>query len=611
VTATPAAASGFVEANGVSFSLNGAPWRPIGFNQYRLTSAPGGYVCDGGYGAISDASLGQRLDEMKAAGANVVRTWFFQSYFDGGGWRPFDRLLTAAASRGMTVIPVLVNQFADCEPASIEKNIGFYDYAFRSPGFGYGRSFKDYAQMVAAHYADNRTIAFWQLVNEAEAQYQGCPPNAATVLRSFAGEMRAALRSVDPNHLVSLGTIGSGQCGASYLEYKYVHEAVDICEVHDYGSPQSAMPGDAFNGIALRIEQCKELGKPIFVGEAGIRADVGPDGSATGAVTQSTLETRARFFKAKIAQQFAAGMNGYLIWEKLLENSDSSFNLAGERFGVGRLGVGAAEDPLVQVMRDAAPRPSPAISSGPTGQTSSPTPTFTFASGDPTATFECRLDGAAFARCVSPYTTPPLALGAHTFEVRAVNSAAATDPTFARRTFTVDEPPTAAYTPSTYAAVLGQTVSFDGRASSDPDGSIVSYRWVWGDGTPDGSGATATHAFRTTGRRSVGLYVTDADGQTAAVGHGLTVGDEPPAAAYTPSAYSPRLGQTVSFDGRASSDPDGSIVSYRWVWGDGTPDGSGPTASHAFTTTGLRSVGLYVTDSDGQTAAAGHGITVG
>ena len=111
------AAPHFVAASGTQFQLGGRPWKPIGFNQYRLTAVPGGYVCDGGYGAIGDVSLGARLDDMKAAGANVVRTWFFQSVVDGGGWAPFDRLLRAAASRGMTVIPVLVNHYPDCEPS--------------------------------------------------------------------------------------------------------------------------------------------------------------------------------------------------------------------------------------------------------------------------------------------------------------------------------------------------------------------------------------------------------------------------------------------------------------------------------------------------------------
>ncbi len=173
-----------------------------------------------------------------------------------------------------------------------------------------------------------------------------------------------------------------------------------------------------------------------------------------------------------------------------------------------------------------------------------------------------------------------------------------------------DELPTAAYTPSTYTPAIGQTVSFNGTASNDPDGTIATYRWAWGDGTPDGSGPTPTHVFTTTGTHSVGLYVTDSDGKTAAVGHGITVGDELPTAAYTPSTYTPAIGQTVSFNGTASNDPDGTIATYRWAWGDGTPDGSGPTPTHVFTTTGTHSVGLYVTDSDGKTAAVGHGITV-
>ncbi|MEA2299054.1 MAG: hypothetical protein QOF77_1990 [Solirubrobacteraceae bacterium] len=180
----------------------------------------------------------------------------------------------------------------------------------------------------------------------------------------------------------------------------------------------------------------------------------------------------------------------------------------------------------------------------------------------------------------------------------------------AETTVTADESPVAAYTPSTYSPTVGQTVSFDGTASADPDGTIVSLRWVWGDGTPDGTGLRPTHVFTVPGLRSVGLYVTDSDGRTAAVGHGVTVGDELPTAAYAPTTYAPAAGQSVSFDAGASLDPDGTMVSFRWVWGDGTPDASGVTATHVFATAGVRSVGLYATDSDGRTGAVGHTIVV-
>ena len=45
-----------------------------------------------------------------------------------------------------------------------------------------------------------------------------------------------SIKSIDPNHLVSLGTIGSGQCGTSGDYYKQLHAipTIDLCEVHDY-----------------------------------------------------------------------------------------------------------------------------------------------------------------------------------------------------------------------------------------------------------------------------------------------------------------------------------------------------------------------------------------
>ena len=81
--------------------------------------------------------------------------------------------------------------------------------------------------------------------------------------------------------------------------------------------------------------------------------------------------------------------------------------------------------------------PDTAITSGPTGTTGDATPTFDFSSPDAGATFECRLDNAAFAACTSPHTTATLAAGSHTFEVRATDALGNTDPTPASRTFTV------------------------------------------------------------------------------------------------------------------------------------------------------------------------------
>jgi 6-phosphogluconolactonase (cycloisomerase 2 family) len=85
--------------------------------------------------------------------------------------------------------------------------------------------------------------------------------------------------------------------------------------------------------------------------------------------------------------------------------------------------------------------PETEVTSGPPDQTSNSTPSFSFASAEQfLAGFQCRLDGAAFGACTSAggHTAAPLADGAHTFEVRALDTAGNPDPTPAADSFVVD-----------------------------------------------------------------------------------------------------------------------------------------------------------------------------
>src|SRR3954454_3209070 len=66
------------------------------------------------------------------------------------------------------------------------------------------------------------------------------------------------------------------------------------------------------------------------------------------------------------------------------------------------------------------------------------TPTFTFQSSEDGSTFVCSLDGAAFAACDSPFTTPALTDSRHSLAVRAIAPAGNADPTPAVRDFTID-----------------------------------------------------------------------------------------------------------------------------------------------------------------------------
>lgn len=86
--------------------------------------------------------------------------------------------------------------------------------------------------------------------------------------------------------------------------------------------------------------------------------------------------------------------------------------------------------------------------------------------------------------------------------------------------------PTAAFSP----AVSGMTVSVDGAASTDPDGSVVAYAWDFGDGAT-GSGAASSRTYAAAGTYTVRLTVTDDAGATGTTARTITVpaaaGEEP------------------------------------------------------------------------------------
>ena len=65
----------------------------------------------------------------------------------------------------------------------------------------------------------------------------------------------------------------------------------------------------------------------------------------------------------------------------------------------------------------------------------------------------------------------------------------------------------------------------------------------------------------------------------------------------------------VSFSGTGSSDPDGTIASYAWSFGDGTT-GTGATVSKTYSAAGNYTATLTVTDDRGATASASQVISV-
>lgn len=167
---------------------------------------------------------------------------------------------------------------------------------------------------------------------------------------------------------------------------------------------------------------------------------------------------------------------------------------------------------------------------------------------------------------------------------------------------TPNQAPTAAFTET----VTDLTVSFDGSGSTDPDGTVASYAWNFGDGQT-GTGPTAQHVYGAAGTYTATLTVTDNQGATGTTSHPVTTTpvNQPPTAAFTQSVTN----LTAAFDGSGSTDPDGTIASYAWNFGDGQT-GTGVTAQRVYGAAGTYTVTLTVTDNRGGTATTSRSVVV-
>ena len=147
---------------------------------------------------------------------------------------------------------------------------------------------------------------------------------------------------------------------------------------------------------------------------------------------------------------------------------------------------------------------------------------------------------------------------------------------------------------------------------------MVRYEWdLDGNGsfeTDSGSSPTTSRSYSTPGPVDTRLRVTDDDGGTDTATRTIHVGTTPPTASFTVAPNPAQTGETVSFNGSGSSDPDGSVVRYEWdLDGNGsfeTDTGATPTTTHAYASTGNVDVRLRVTDDDGATAQTTRTVTI-
>jgi len=326
VTVPAPAPGGIVSASGGKLVLNGEPYRFVGVNAYEIATQWG--VNAGCGPELSDVQLDQFFAALPPS--SMVRFWAFQGTMATNvttkqiDWGPLDRVFAAADEYHQRLIPVIAGESGSCDSGHWA-DLSWYDGGFRDVFNGGGLtplSYWDYLQAIVNRYKDSPALGMWEPMSEAEASTcpgqfepnncngnQTCPNEqaAAQALRFFFDTVGGEIHALDPRHLVESGLLGSGQCGAVWNDYSYVgaSPAIDVLSYHDYGAPNTPIPGDQWNGLAVRLAQAASLGKAIVIGEEGINA-------GTACLSDSQ---RAADLSTDVQAQEAAGTSGVLLWD--------------------------------------------------------------------------------------------------------------------------------------------------------------------------------------------------------------------------------------------------------------------------------------------------------
>ena len=222
-------------------------------------------------------------------------------------------------------------------------------------------------------------------------------------------------------------------------------------------------------------------------------------------------------------------------------------------------------------------------------------------------------DGVYVGACQSPSVTNCLSSGNTWWGVRSLGCSFVTllDNDLSGNGFGPsywpNSPPTASFTVNRIDDMNDPTV-FNASASSDLDGTIVTYEWNWGDGNFSTVGtAVTTHQYATMDNYAPTLRVRDNGGKwslTPATKN-LAIQTEICAKIIMPDRAA--VNDDVTLSGAYSFHFDGArtISAYAWDFDDGS-NASGVSPVHAWTTQGTYNVALRVQDDLGRWSPVVH-----
>ncbi len=317
----------FVKSFNRSFTLNTNIFRFIGCNMYELANVDS---------ATSEAMLKDAVSE----GFSVLRFWAFEPLEKN----KLKEICDISKELNLKVIPVLADTWGYLQNYKID------DEWYRT---GYKKNYLNYVKDITTAFKDRDEIILWELINEPVN-------NSFSEMYNFAEDASKTIKESDPNHLISIGTIGGigdkfgdqfSRFNVANFEKLYSIKTLDAISIHDYSFNSTVLErldilyrlkgkansADYFRKIdsminsvpqsvdkftldkfkrtydfplSLRyiwnsynkknIQIAKKLNKPIYIGEVGFK--------------KSMKEYRKLILEQELKRYFNEGIAGVLLW---------------------------------------------------------------------------------------------------------------------------------------------------------------------------------------------------------------------------------------------------------------------------------------------------------
>jgi len=271
-------ASGFVTRQGEQLWLDGHPYTFVGVNVSYLAGP-----------FFPESEEEQIVSFLASNGVQVIRVWV-EPWID---LARVERTLDLGSKYGVRFILTLQNFF--------NHETGNW---FREQ---YVNRDLPHIRNIVPLFADRPEVLAWELMNEPTCPAKDARQDCWESLCHWAEVTSQAIKELDPNHLVSVGTLRGGFDAQAMDAFRRMHalDTVDLVSIH---CEANKLPQQEF---AQELNIAHELGKPVFFGEVSLAGRPG-DGQP---VPSDALAQRAQVIARSIQSSREAGVVGYLLWQ--------------------------------------------------------------------------------------------------------------------------------------------------------------------------------------------------------------------------------------------------------------------------------------------------------